>query len=308
MNEQAIVNCQLASWYKDFEHVTYRTRLIELPDAFVDYLLQDGVFLPEQSAALPVRSKPGKYDDYQDWADDDMEPQDAEEAASKLPAFPELFQQIESAIAELGRRVLPKLNWSAPMDAVWLTTCKSIACTNADEVVLLLKGSDRVAHDLCHAFDACAARRERPARVWLALRKFHDLRPGREFRCFMHNHELIAVSQRNIAEHYPQLAAQREELLEALLEFAEEHLERFPEPDFAADVYVAASGRVWLVDFNPIGGTTSPLLFDWEELPYSRAAPAADTIAEAPAARQAPHTAPGGAIDDLLRELQLETR
>ena len=52
------------------------------------------------------------------------------------------------------------------------------------------------------------------------------------------------MSQRNIAEHYSHLAAEREALLEALLEFAEEHLERFPEPDVAADVYVAASGRV----------------------------------------------------------------
>ena len=53
-----------------------------------------------------------------------------------------------------------------------------------------------------------------------------------------------AVSQRSIGEHYPHLAAERGALLEALLEFAEEHLERFLEPDVAADVYVAASGRV----------------------------------------------------------------
>lgn len=52
------------------------------------------------------------------------------------------------------------------------------------------------------------------------------------------------MSQRNTAEHFPHLAAEREALLEALLEFAEEHLERFPEPDVVADVYVAASGRV----------------------------------------------------------------
>lgn len=28
--------------------------------------------------------------------------------------------------------------------------------------------------------------------------------------------------------------------------------------------------QVRLVDFNPIGGTTSPLLFLWEELPFSK--------------------------------------
>ena len=52
MDEKAILNCQIASWYSSFERVTYRTRLIELPDAFVEYLLQDGVYLPEESAAV----------------------------------------------------------------------------------------------------------------------------------------------------------------------------------------------------------------------------------------------------------------
>ena len=52
MDEKAILNCQIGSWYRGFEQVTYRTRLIELPDTFVEYLLQDGVFLPEQSAAV----------------------------------------------------------------------------------------------------------------------------------------------------------------------------------------------------------------------------------------------------------------
>ncbi len=31
--------------------------------------------------------------------------------------------------------------------------------------------------------------------------------------------------------------------------------------------------QVRLIDFNPIGGTTSPLLFDWDELPYAHIAP-----------------------------------
>lgn len=54
---------------------------------------------------------------------------------AQLPAFPELLAEIEAAIAELGGRVLPKLNWSAPTDATWLTTCGSVACTNAEEVL-----------------------------------------------------------------------------------------------------------------------------------------------------------------------------
>lgn len=34
------------------------------------------------------------------------------------------------------------------------------------------------------------------------------------------------------------------------------------------DVYVATTGKVRLMDFNPIGGFTAPLLFDWDQLGY----------------------------------------
>lgn len=46
-------------------------------------------------------------------------------------------------------------------------------------------------------------------------------------------------------------------------------LRRFPQPDYTYDCYVTAGGAVRLVDFNPVGGTTAPLLFDWHEL-YGR--------------------------------------
>lgn len=71
---------------------------------------------------------------------------------------------------------------------------------------------------------------------------------------------------------------------------------RFPHPHYTYDAYVAASGAVRLLDFNPLRGTTSPLLFSWHELlappqPGAAAAPgAAGTGADAATAAAA---APG---------------
>lgn len=31
------------------------------------------------------------------------------------------------------------------------------------------------------------------------------------------------------------------------------------------DVYIDQKKRVWLIDFNPFGAPTCPLLFDWED-------------------------------------------
>ncbi len=54
--------------------------------------------------------------------------------ASQLPEFPELLAEIQAAIDDLGGCVAPKFNWSAPHDAAWVSSNKSLACRNADEV------------------------------------------------------------------------------------------------------------------------------------------------------------------------------
>jgi len=46
----------------------------------------------------------------------------------------DLALAVDAAIARLGGRVLPKLNWSAPLDAAWMVPNNCIACENADEV------------------------------------------------------------------------------------------------------------------------------------------------------------------------------
>lgn len=104
-------------------------------------------------------------------------------------------------------------------DAVFMTLTQSLACRNPDEVLLLLKSSDRVAHDICHALEGdtdgalagagaatagaagdgstssggghAGAAAGAGVRHVMALRRWHDLRPEREFRCFVRGHQLV---------------------------------------------------------------------------------------------------------------------
>jgi hypothetical protein len=138
-------------------------------------------------------------------------------------------------------------------------------------VVLLLKASDRIAHDLSalsEAAAAAAASGAPPPAPTLALRKWYDLRPEREFRCFVRAHELIAISQRDVSQRFPQLDGEAEALEAAICDFHDDAIAgRFGLADFTYDVYAVSGGRgVRLLDFNPVGGTTSALLFEWEEL------------------------------------------
>ncbi|GFH20173.1 uncharacterized protein HaLaN_17253 [Haematococcus lacustris] len=64
--------------------------------------------------------------------------------------------EVDQAAWRLTVQVVPKLNWSCPSDATWVNPLSSLACDNAEQVVLMLKSSDRVAHDL-ELLEAAAA-------------------------------------------------------------------------------------------------------------------------------------------------------
>ena len=62
------------------------------------------------------------------------------------------------------------------------------------QVLLLLKSSDRVMHDLCSAFESCSDPPPEDPQMQLALRRHYNLRPEGELRCFVHDHRLVGTS------------------------------------------------------------------------------------------------------------------
>ena len=219
--------------------------------------------------------------------------------------FPELNQQIEDAIRELDGAVMPKLNWSSPRDAVWVNS-GTLECRTAGDVYMLCKASDFCAHDVHHALQDVAVvadddggddvvadaddsmrttmERSGQGRLQLALRKWCNLYPSQEFRCFVgHPKKLLAISQRHHSQHWPHLPQQRPEIRELLQEFFEVAVrDNVPLTRFVFDVYVDKKRRVWLLDLNVWASRTDALLFDWPELTQmatAAAAAAADSSA-----------------------------
>ena len=156
-------------------------------------------------------------------------------------------------------------------------------CRNADEVVLLLKASDAVVHDLTEAYNACVDydrdegedEEERAVRehasTTLALREWFDLNPSLEFRCFVKSKNLVAVSQRHVTDFYEFLLREKDAIEDAIAEFWEAHVSTTSwhekQRDYVFDVYVTPkTKKVKIIDFNVWGGTTLPMLFEWREL------------------------------------------
>lgn len=210
-------------------------------------------------------------------------------------------------IEELGGKVVPKLNWSAPKDATWINATNSMECRTPNDIYLLLKSSDFVTHDLEHAFDDCvhnpassddlattpkdnanptALQHQTDIPYHLVLRKYVQLNPSVEFRCFVRNRKLIAICQRDL-NHFDFLFKMQDKLRNRVQTFFDEKLKNtFPDPNFAFDVYIPPPhDRVWLVDINPWAQRTDPLLFSWLELltmPEPSEAPTAPKVVTLP--------------------------
>ena len=432
-----VLACMLPSWYERFRACTFRTEFIPLSADFMAYLAEDGIVLPEVPPGVILSAKDPRHesfgagdadDDDEDWGDDDEDggvggeavagaggalagdddADDADVDAGDNPAPKRVFVELEGAItaalARLGGAAFPKLNWSSPRDAAWVVT-GGLKCETSGQVLLLLKSSDFVSHDLGHAFELCGGdaspgaavvataaaavdndnveegagspeskgekrllqakcagagsggRDEKedeskvaadstssssssscstsslpgaaaaaavvvdgrpPDGYVLALRRWGNMNPAMEFRCFVRQGVLVGACQRECSEVFDFLvedltkgaieeveeetadgaldaaaaaaaaddddddgnddeaatAGDGESLIRnAILDFFEEKVSgRFgggpgETGSYVFDVYVDRRRKVWLVDFNPFGTQTDPILFDWNEAP-----------------------------------------
>lgn len=106
--------------------------------------------LPSLLPQLPQRSKPGDivvegvdYDPEDLYSSSSSADSDGDASSSSSDGvssqpwpqrFPGLHGAIAAAITQLGGAVAPRLNWSSPTDALWLTSSNSLKCSNPDEV------------------------------------------------------------------------------------------------------------------------------------------------------------------------------
>ena len=193
LSPSALLSFRLTSWHPVLRRHTIPTRFIPLPTDFVDYLLEDGVWIPEELA--PVR--PGHFvgrDSAHETAaerraeaakwratieelhDSDDEAEEAAEAAAEAkqlarqcqPFFPELVGQLQLAIGALGGEAFPSLDWHAPTDASWISTERVAKCQTVGDILLLLKSSDKVQEEIADPFVKCSKPAEEEANATAA--------------------------------------------------------------------------------------------------------------------------------------------
>lgn len=246
--------CEFANWYPLFRRHVPKTRILEAPESFREYLLSDGITLYSES----------NNGSDSEWESDQVPKKETistfkeNDGTRSVRAPPAEFHHlIEKTIKELKGEVAPKLNWSAPKDSKWMNPSNTMRCTNANDIYILLKASDYINHDL----------QQSPTKLTLVLREWFDLHPSSEFRCFVRGGKLIGVSQRDM--NFYQFLEQARKIIESLCQdLAKIITEKFDDDCFVFDVHIPdAWNRAWLVDINPWHETTDSLLFSWDELP-----------------------------------------
>ncbi|KAK5807196.1 hypothetical protein VI817_001454 [Penicillium citrinum] len=256
----------------EYRTLTPKSKVISLPEKFVSYLRADGILLPPENRP---RTEDDDYDTFSD---------DGEEEEDPSIEWPEVHDQVKSIISEFGK-VTPKLNWSAPKDATFMSATNDTKCQTPNDIYLLLKSSDFITHDLDHPFDDCVPDQQNDATdspangdsfpdgplpevpYHLVLRKYVNFNPSLEFRCFVRNRKLLCMCQRD-QNHFDFLFPMRDMLRSRIQSFFDEKLrDTFPDPNFVFDVYIPAPHqRIWLIDINPWAQRTDPLLFSWLEI------------------------------------------
>ncbi|KFP35100.1 Cell division cycle protein 123, partial [Chlamydotis macqueenii] len=208
--------------------------ILPLPDNVKEYLLDDGTLVVSGREDPPSHAQEGSDDAEEvQWSDDENT------TTLKAPEFPEFTAKVQEAISSLGGSVFPKLNWSAPRDAYWIAMNSSLKCKALSDIFLLFKSSDFITRDLTQPFIHCTDDSPDPSLDYeLVLRKWCELIPGAEFRCFVKENKLIAISQRDYTQYYDHISKQHEEICRSIQEFFKKHIQyKFLDEDFVFDVY-----------------------------------------------------------------------
>uniref|UniRef100_A0A6Q2Y358 Translation initiation factor eIF2 assembly protein n=1 Tax=Esox lucius TaxID=8010 RepID=A0A6Q2Y358_ESOLU len=251
MKKEQVVNCQFSVWYPIFKKHTIKSLILPLPQNVIDYLLDDGTLVVSGGDNNTQQNQTNNSD--------------SEEEDIQAPEFPEFNSKVLEAINTLGGCVFPKLNWSAPRDANWIALNSSLQCQSLTDIFLLFKSSDFITHDLAQPFLHCSDEDSPNPTInyELVLRKWSELLPGGEFRCFVKENELIGISQRDYTQYYQHISKQEAQICHSIQEFFGQHIQyQFLDEDCEWGY----CGKVWLIDLNPFGEVTDSLLFTWEEL------------------------------------------
>ena len=100
---------------------------------------------------------------------------------------------------------------------------------------------------------------------FICLRPFRKITKAREFRLFIYEGKLSAMSQYHLIRHFRRLEGVKNAYWKLANDFVNEIAWRLPVKSLVMDIYITSSNDILIIDLNPWGEGTDPLLLNtWE--------------------------------------------
>lgn len=282
LTKKHIDSCKYTNWYETFHKKSLGKYTIDshilkdLSHNFISFLLEDDIKLKTNTD----NTFNDHNQDFSDWSsseNDTSSDEDSIKFVDPKSVFPEVDDFINSCFDKNNNKLTPRLNWSAPKDAVWILPYNNTMLTyTSDDIYLLLKSSNYIMHDLLYPYDEVKDSREKgDVSHDLILREWiENFNPSLEFRVFVMKGKIIGISQRDIRTEYIYLHDIKDEVRSTIDDFFEEAFTKnyfegksIDEQNLVLDLYVDIKTHyLKVIDINPFARSTEPLLFTWNEL------------------------------------------
>lgn len=118
---------------------------------------------------------------------------------------------------------------------------------------------------------------------FICIRPFRRMNQTREFRLFINDRKLKGMSQYWLIRHFRRLEGYKQKFWDMAEAFVKENAWVLPVDNIVMDIYFTSTDEILIVDFNPWGEPTKPLLFnrwdrDWRLIEGLRLIPPPMTI------------------------------
>lgn len=134
------------------------------------------------------------------------------------------------------------------------------------EALLFMTNSNRVREDL-QALCKLTQLSDSETLTNIVVRKWEEILPEYEFRAFVWNSKITAMTQYYKTTYVPQMVTLKQSLEERMLTFFEEHVkEKIPITEYVVDFAVdPTSNKIWVVEINNPPPVAGQALFNWDD-------------------------------------------
>jgi len=172
-----------------------------------------------------------------------------------------LTAAINNRMKEALESELAKSDGSDNGDAIAFCAAvrNAMRVTSGEEALWLIEGSSRVQEDLMK-WSEC----EGKLPLSIVVREWLPMTPSGEFRAFIKEKKLTAVSQYCYYQYFPEVTDQKDKLEETIKAFWESIAESIPHKNCVIDFFITDDTN-YIIELNPFFSDTGGCLFSWRE-------------------------------------------